>query len=138
VCGLSVVKLELFIGESPIDVDIFLAETPFQLQLLQRRQRHQAGGLAAWFVGPEDLVLLKLLAARPKDLVDVGDVIFIQGQLDEAYLQRWAGELGVSAALDEALRTGKNPAYALRHAGCKGAEMPSRGGGTSPAEKPVA
>jgi hypothetical protein len=103
--GLPVVKLQVFFAECAIDVDIFLAETAFQRHLLTRRQRHGAENLDAWFVSPEDLILLKLLAGRPKDLLDVSDILFIQGQLDEEYMRRWATDLGVSTALQEALRT---------------------------------
>jgi hypothetical protein len=102
--GLPVVKLQAFLGERAIDVDIFLAETAYQQHLLTRRERHAAEGLDAWFVSPEDLILLKLLAGRPKDRVDVSDILFIQGQLDEAYLKHWAQELGIVTDLDEALR----------------------------------
>jgi hypothetical protein len=102
--GLPVVKLQVLVGGSAIDVDIFLAETPFQRQLLTRRQLHRTNGLTAWFVTPEDLILLKLLAGRPKDLVDVADLIFIQGELDEHYLWQWAAELGVATALEKSLR----------------------------------
>jgi hypothetical protein len=63
----------------------------------------QLDGLTAWLVSPEDLILLKLLAARPRDLADIGDVLFTQGQLDKTYLRHWADELGVRAALEEAL-----------------------------------
>jgi hypothetical protein len=36
-------------------------------------------------------------------LADVGDVLFMQGQLDESYLRRWAAILGVATGLEEAL-----------------------------------
>jgi hypothetical protein len=101
---LPVVKVQFFVADRAIDVDIFLAERPFQHQIIARRQRHQMDGLDAWVVSPEDLVLLKLLAGRPKDLVDVADIMFVQGRLDEEYLRHWASQLGVSEALDEALR----------------------------------
>ncbi len=86
-------------------MDVFLAETEYQRALLRRRQRHEAEGFAAWFVSAEDLVLLKLLAGRPKDLVDVGDILFIQGGLDNAYLRDWARELNVALALEAALQS---------------------------------
>jgi hypothetical protein len=54
-------------------------------------------------VSAEDLILFKLVAARPRDLLDVQDVLFTQGELDEPYLRRWAGPLGVEAKLDEVL-----------------------------------
>jgi len=102
--GLPVVKFQIWGDERAIDVDIFLAEFEFQRQLLKRRQRHPANGLTAWFVSPEDLILLKLLAGRPKDLVDVGDILFIQGQLNQDYLRHWAHELGVDVALTQAFQ----------------------------------
>jgi hypothetical protein len=102
--GLPVVKFVVWGGESAIDVDVFLAETDFQREVLRRRQRQEIDHFQSWFVTPEDLILLKLLAARPKDLVDVNDILFIQGTLDEDYLRRWAPQLGIERALDDALR----------------------------------
>lgn len=101
--SLPVVKIQCWLEGKAIDVDVFLAETDFQEEVLRRRQRHQTNGLEAWFVSPEDLILLKLIAGRPKDRVDIADVLFIQGQLDELYLRHWAGRLGVLPALEEAL-----------------------------------
>jgi Nucleotidyltransferase of unknown function (DUF6036) len=54
-------------------------------------------------VTPEDLVLLKLLANRPRDIGDVQDILFIQGQLDESYMKRWAVELGIADRLTSIL-----------------------------------
>jgi hypothetical protein len=71
--------------------------------LLARRVREQFDDVPIWVVSAEDLVLLKLLAGRPRDLADVGDVMFTQGDLDRDYLHRWAGELGVLPELERAL-----------------------------------
>jgi hypothetical protein len=70
---------------------------------MKRRLHLEADGHTLSVVSPEDLVLFKLLAARPRDLGDVADVLFIQGQLDETYMRRWARELGVSDRLEKAL-----------------------------------
>lgn len=101
--GLPVVKLQHFVGDRAIDVDIFLAETPYQHELLKRRQRHTAEGFEAWFVTPEDLILLKLLADRPKDRIDIADILFIQGELDKSYMRQWADQLGIRERLEAAL-----------------------------------
>lgn len=98
-----VVKFQWFIGDRAIDVDLFLAEKPFQHEVMRRRQYHGANGWKAWFVSPEDLILLKLCAKRPKDLVDIGDILFIQAALDEEYLRLWAARLDVLAELETAL-----------------------------------
>lgn len=107
--GLPVVKLQLILTDRIIDLDMFLAETPFQLQLLERRQRHSAEGWEAWFVSPEDLILLKLLADRPKDRADIADVLFVQTTLDKTYLRRWAAQLGVAHVLEAALDDRRQP-----------------------------
>jgi len=55
------------------------------------------------FVSPEDLVLLKLIASRPRDLIDVHDILFTMGELDEQYLATWAERLEIVEALQDAL-----------------------------------
>jgi hypothetical protein len=103
VAEMPIVKTKQFIEGRSIDIDIFLAESPYQQQLLARRRSEKLDGLPVWFVSPEDLVLLKLISYRPRDVADIGDLLFTQGQLDESYLRKWAATLGVSARLDEAL-----------------------------------
>jgi hypothetical protein len=64
-----------------------------------------AGGIVRLvrLVTAEDLILFKLLAGRPRDLLDIKDILFMQGQLDEAYMRRWAMPLGVAGQLELAL-----------------------------------
>jgi hypothetical protein len=104
VAGMPLVKARLYLEGRGIDIDLFLAESPFQEQLLARRRREQLDDFPVWFVSPEDLILLKLLSNRPRDVADIGDILFMQGQLDEDYMRHWAGELGVTAQLEHALR----------------------------------
>jgi hypothetical protein len=101
--GLKLVKLKRYIAGHSIDVDLFLAESPFQTEILRRKCLADVEGRRYWIASPEDLVLLKLVAGRPRDLIDVGDVLFTQGQLDVEYMERWADELGVKANLQQAL-----------------------------------
>ncbi len=101
--GLPVIKFQWLQNSHSIDIDVFLVETAFQREVLARKQRHGADGWDAWFVSAEDLVLLKLLANRPKDRTDVLDILFIHGQVDEEYLRTWAKALGVADALEAAL-----------------------------------
>lgn len=100
---MPVVKVRLYLEGQGIGIDVFLAESPFQEQLLARRRRVQIDLLAVWFVTAEDLILLKLLSHRPRDIADVGDILFTQGELDEAYLRNWARQLGVLAELQRVL-----------------------------------
>ena len=103
VAGMPLVKVRLYLEHRGVDVDVFLAESEFQKQLLKRRRREELDGLSINFVSPEDLILLKLLASRPRDIADIGDVLFTQGQLDEPYMLHWAEQLGIKEALETIL-----------------------------------
>lgn len=103
VSHLKLLKFRRYVGEQSIDVDLFLAESEFQQDVMARRSFAEAEGRRIWLVSPEDLILLKLLAARPRDLGDVADVLFMQGELDVEYMRRWAEKLGVSAGLEQSL-----------------------------------
>jgi hypothetical protein len=102
--GMPVVKMRTYLAAGHgIDVDLFLDETPFQHSLMARRQVVELDNRKLNFVSAEDLILLKLLAHRPRDLGDVADVLFIQGALDEAYMRQWAEHLGILDRLENAL-----------------------------------
>lgn len=107
VAGMPVVKLKTPIDpEHSVDLDIFLSDSAFQRSLLERRIRAEVDeGQSLWIVSPEDLILLKLIANRPRDLIDVTDVIFVQGQLDETYLRHWADILSITDRLEAALES---------------------------------
>ncbi len=110
VAGLPLVKFGLYVQQHTIDIDVFLAETAFQKVVLKRRRRENIEGLWLWIVTVEDLILLKSLANRTKDRLDVNDVRFMQGDLDEGYLRHWAGALGIAAQFEEIWRETTPPA----------------------------
>lgn len=97
--GMPLVKVRLYLEGRGIDADVFLAETEFQQEVIRRRQVAEVEGQSLSLVSPEDLILFKLIASRPRDLIDVQDVMFTQGELDEAYMRRWAEPLGVNEKL---------------------------------------
>lgn len=102
--GMPLVKVKTYLpAGNSVDVDVFINETPFQQSIMQRRQHFDLSDRSIPFVTPEDLVLLKLLANRPRDLGDIADVVFIQGQLDQDYLHHWAEILGVTDRLKKNL-----------------------------------
>ncbi len=109
VAGMPMAKFHFFVEARKIDVDVFLAQSAFQSELLKRRRREQIHNLALWMVTPEDLLLLKLIASRPRDLADVADVLFTQGQLDLAYLRTWADQLRIRAELEKSLQSWSSP-----------------------------
>jgi hypothetical protein len=102
--GMPLIKLKTYMADGhSIDVDVFISETSFQFSTMKRRVRLEFEGQSMWFVSAEDLILLKLLANRPRDIGDIADILFMQGELDEAYMQKWSRPLGVEAQLTKVL-----------------------------------
>jgi len=75
-------------------VDVFVPAIPFYAQLEARRQQVPLLGRPIWIVGAEDLVVLKLMFFRRKDLADVEAVLREQAtSLDRAYIRQTLVEL---------------------------------------------
>ena len=78
-------------------------ETPYRIEEFSNRRRLRLGTREVWVVGPEDLVLSKLVWAldsgSTRQLDDVRSVLEAS-DVDGGYLDRWASELGVSELLE--------------------------------------
>ncbi|HEY4689689.1 MAG TPA: nucleotidyltransferase [Anaerolineae bacterium] len=73
-----------------IIVDFLLALPGYEELIIERAVQRDLGGWTAWICSAEDLIIQKVVAGRPKDWLDVEDLLHIQrGQLDEAYLEEW-------------------------------------------------
>jgi hypothetical protein len=98
---------------SMFKIDVFVPEdTPFARANMHRRIALELPevGRTLYFCSPEDIVLYKLLGYRAgsgvsdRQWYDLQGVLRLQAQdLDLAYLQHWAAELGVVGLLDRAL-----------------------------------
>jgi len=100
--------------ETMIKVDVFvIKERPYDLQAFARRQRDTLddapGAREIYLCTPEDTIINKLEWFRTGGEVSErqwGDVIGVlrvqAGRLDEAYLERWAAELGLMDLLARA------------------------------------
>lgn len=74
-------------------VDIFVPAFVFYASLAQRRRQVSLLGRPAWILGPEDLVILKMMFFRRKDLADVEAILGEQSSLDRSYVRRTLTEL---------------------------------------------
>lgn len=74
---------------------------------LQRRRAITVAGRPLWFAAPDDLIVMKLKAGRPRDFEDVIGILATQREaLDEAHMLDWARRLGISDELAYVLREG--------------------------------
>lgn len=84
------------------------APTPFEILMFERRLNVNFLGERAWIATAEDVILHKLywdsLTPSERQISDAAGVVAVQSDsLDRAYMQQWAGELGVSDKLNKLL-----------------------------------
>jgi hypothetical protein len=86
-----------------VEVDLSLAWIPFEEEALARRQVVPFRDTTMWVCHPEDLVIYKLVAARPLDLEDARQLALRHGMvLDRERIQR------TLASFDEILEDGRS------------------------------
>jgi len=94
---------------SALKIDFWmLRPNPFEMSMFQRRLSVNFLGERAWIATAEDVILHKLhwdlLTPSERQIGDAAGVVAVQsGLLDRNYLQKWAGELGVSENLNRLL-----------------------------------
>ena len=62
---------------------------PFEIEAIERSQLHPAGQLEIRLRTPEDLIIQKAVAHRPKDLLDIENLVAAYPQLDWGRVQYW-------------------------------------------------
>ncbi len=86
---------------SGIDIDISLGILPFETEMVERSQRVTIGSLQLRLPTPEDLIILKAVAHRPKDLLDIEAVIASQPDLDKERIRYWVMQFAEALEMPE-------------------------------------
>ncbi len=73
---------------TPLRLDIICASTDFEQEALRRKQKLNLYGLKANFPTPEDLIILKIIPGRAKDMLDAESIALRhRKKLDILYLE---------------------------------------------------
>ncbi len=75
-----------------VRVDFILSFSPYERQAIERARAVAMGQAQVRFAAPEDLIVHKLIAGRPRDLEDVRGVLLKTPDVDLAYVRRWLRE----------------------------------------------
>ena len=81
-----------------IDVDIMLAGIAFEREVVRRRKWKVVRRIRVPVPTPEDLVILKALAHRHRDLIDIAGILEKHPRLDKRRVRRVVSEF--AAGLD--------------------------------------
>lgn len=76
-------------GASGARVDFVFSQTPYEREALARTRKLTIEGTVVRFACPEDLVIHKTIAGRPRDLEDIRGVLAKQPTLDRALVRTW-------------------------------------------------
>jgi hypothetical protein len=83
---------------STIDLDVSLGALPFEEEMIARARRHRLGRLSVPLPVPEDLIIMKAIAHRPRDIADIESILEANPGIDEARIRNLVREF--AAALE--------------------------------------
>jgi hypothetical protein len=77
-----------------VQVDCIIASTPLEDSVLARSQKMELFDTTVSVPTAEDLILLKIIPGRPKDLMDAESIMLRHSNsLDKKYLEEWAKKI---------------------------------------------
>jgi hypothetical protein len=84
-----------------ISVDIAFAALPFELQAIARAQTGDFQGLSFPLPTPEDLIIMKAVAHRQRDLGDIESIVDSHPHLDRRRIIRWVRDFAAILEMPE-------------------------------------
>ena len=84
-------QCRLFWGQNP--VDLFFSSVPIHEEMPKQVRRLPFGDTTLPFVAPEHLAVFKAVFGRPKDWVDIEQMLLSTEGLDVAEIERWLAQM---------------------------------------------
>jgi predicted nucleotidyltransferase len=85
--------------ETAIRLDFIFSFSPYERQAVQRARRVTIGQAQIRFATVEDVIILKVVAGRPRDLDDVRGMLAKNPQAELHYVREWLAQF--EAAISE-------------------------------------
>jgi len=86
---------------SGTDIDLSLGILPFEYEMVERSNLINVGTLQLRLPTPEDLIIMKAIAHRPKDLTDIQAIAGSNPDLDKERIRYWVEQFGEALDLPE-------------------------------------
>ncbi len=89
--------------ESEIDVDLTFGGLPFERAVVENSSTVDVGGLRMRLPRVEDLLVMKAVARRPKDIEDIRGLLSAHPQADISEARRWVKEFATAMSMPDIL-----------------------------------
>lgn len=76
------------------DIDISLGILPFEQEMVERARTQSFSNLSIRLPTPEDLIIMKAIAHRPKDLEDIRTIAGNHPNLERNRIEQWVKSFG--------------------------------------------
>ena len=86
-----------------INVDLSCGTLPFEDEMIARARTLIIGSLKIRVATPEDMIITKAVAHRPKDFADIEAILNIEPNLDLERVRRWVGQFAEALEMPELL-----------------------------------
>jgi hypothetical protein len=93
---------------SGTNVDISLGVLPFEVEMVARSQKVNLENIQLQLPSPEDLIIIKAVAHRPKDLEDIRAIAASHPDLDQEQVRYWVEQFGEALDLSDLWDTIQN------------------------------
>jgi hypothetical protein len=90
-------------ADSGIDIDLTLGRLPFEQAAINNSKTHNIGGLLVRLPRVEDLLVMKAIARRPKDLQDIEGLLAAHPDADVAAVRQWVREFATAMTMSDML-----------------------------------
>ena len=89
--------------ESGIDIDVTFGGLSFEQAAIDNSKIHDIGGLRVRLPRVEDLLIMKAVARRPKDLQDIEGLLAAHPEADVATVRQWVSEFATAMSTSDML-----------------------------------
>jgi hypothetical protein len=80
-----------------IRVDFIFSFTPYETGAIKRARKVKIMGQDVCFASPEDVIIHKIFAGRPRDIEDARIIILKNPDIDTRYIRSWLREFDASS-----------------------------------------
>lgn len=84
-----------------INVDLSCGELPFEEEMIARAKELVIGSVRIKVASPEDLIITKAVAHRPRDIADIEAILNIQTNLDFERIRFWVSQFAEALEMPE-------------------------------------